>query len=149
MTPAGAGRRRWAALALGLVLAAVVVEICLQLGALAVAAIHEDIEGSWLTGETRILCIGDSNTFGLYAALLGAELRPSERDHPKGRGRDRDAPRRVGERGGSGLRRRFLHGPVFPDGHARPRAYRLMAEAIARDLALLRGGEAEELSRSR
>lgn len=51
------------ALPIVLVLAA---ELILQLGALVVAATGRDLPVGWATDNTRVLAIGDSNTFGIY-----------------------------------------------------------------------------------
>lgn len=41
-------------------------ELLLQLGALAVKDRARLVQAQWLTGNTRILALGDSNTYGLY-----------------------------------------------------------------------------------
>jgi lysophospholipase L1-like esterase len=58
---------------LGLVLAC---ELLLQLGALFVHGQSRLIPAQWLTGNTRVLALGDSNTYGLY--LQAAESWPAQ-----------------------------------------------------------------------
>lgn len=53
-------------MAFGLVLGVAVLEAGLQLGALWVRLRGQELPSSWLTGSRRILCLGDSNTYGLY-----------------------------------------------------------------------------------
>lgn len=48
---------------LGLLL---VLELLLQLGALVVKDQARLVQAQWLTGNTRVLALGDSNTYGLY-----------------------------------------------------------------------------------
>lgn len=49
-----------------IVAATVMLELVLQLGALLVKEQSRQVEARWLTGHTRILALGDSNTYGLY-----------------------------------------------------------------------------------
>jgi hypothetical protein len=68
--------REWAG-RLGLVVGSLLgllllLEIALQLGSLALRATGRELPAGWLTGGHRILCLGDSNTYGLY-------LEPEER----------------------------------------------------------------------
>jgi lysophospholipase L1-like esterase len=55
----------------GLLACLVLIEIGLQLGGIVLRATGRETQASWLTGDRRILCLGDSNTYGLY-------LEPSE-----------------------------------------------------------------------
>lgn len=60
---------RAVAVAVGLVLTVAGLELALQLGALAVRATSNAgvaRAGGWLTGRRTVLCLGDSNTYGLY-----------------------------------------------------------------------------------
>lgn len=50
----------------GILLGLVVLELGLQAGAWVVAATGRRLPVSWLTSHTRILCLGDSNTYGLW-----------------------------------------------------------------------------------
>jgi lysophospholipase L1-like esterase len=54
------------ALALGTVAALVLAELVLQAGALVVRGSSGPGEDAWLTGNRRVLCLGDSNTRGLF-----------------------------------------------------------------------------------
>lgn len=45
---------------------ALLLELTLQLAALLVREQARQVEARWLTGHTRILAVGDSNTYGLY-----------------------------------------------------------------------------------
>lgn len=55
------------ALVLGSLLACLVlIEIALQLGGMVLRATGREMQASWLTGGFRILCLGDSNTYGVY-----------------------------------------------------------------------------------
>jgi lysophospholipase L1-like esterase len=60
--------RRLALITLGVGLAIAVLEIGLQLGALALRATGRQTPVSWLGGRRRVLCLGDSNTYGLRLA---------------------------------------------------------------------------------
>jgi lysophospholipase L1-like esterase len=52
---------------LGLVFGLVALELVLQVGALYVAATGQDFAGSWTSRPARrVLCLGDSNTYGVY-----------------------------------------------------------------------------------
>jgi lysophospholipase L1-like esterase len=69
--------RRFVRIAVALVIYFVALEICLQ----AAAAIARHVTGreigaTWLAGKRRILCVGDSNTYGLY--LERAEAYPQQ-----------------------------------------------------------------------
>ena len=57
--------RRAGGLALSLALALASAELTLRLGALWVKATERERAGSWLTDRVRVLCLGDSNTYGL------------------------------------------------------------------------------------
>lgn len=48
------------------IVAILLLELVLQLGALLVKDRARHVEARWLTGHTRILALGDSNTYGLY-----------------------------------------------------------------------------------
>ena len=58
--------RRLALIPLGVVLALGALEAGLQIGALALQLSGQHLPATWLTGRRRILCVGDSNTYGLY-----------------------------------------------------------------------------------
>lgn len=58
--------RRLALIPLGLMLGLCVLEGALQVGALWVHLAGQRLPATWLTGGRRILCVGDSNTYGLY-----------------------------------------------------------------------------------
>jgi len=57
---------RVALIALGIGLALGALEAALQLGALALSLTTAQTPAVWMTGRRRILCVGDSNTYGLY-----------------------------------------------------------------------------------
>src|SRR5262245_47203277 len=57
---------RLALVLLGLVLSVGLLEAGLQVGALYVAATHPQGDTRPVTGAVRVMCLGDSNTFGLY-----------------------------------------------------------------------------------
>jgi lysophospholipase L1-like esterase len=57
---------RLALIPLGVVLAVCVLEAGLQAGAFCVRAAGQRLPATWLTGGRRILCLGDSNTYGIY-----------------------------------------------------------------------------------
>lgn len=65
---AGTAVRRIALIALGVALGIAVLEVALQLGALALWATGRSMPVSWVGGRRRVLCLGDSNTYGLYLA---------------------------------------------------------------------------------
>jgi lysophospholipase L1-like esterase len=58
--------RRLAGFAIFFTIYLVALEVFLQLVALFVTVTGREIEASWLTDDRRILCVGDSNTYGLY-----------------------------------------------------------------------------------
>lgn len=68
----GSDMRRWltrlALIPLGALCGLLVLEAALQAGALYVRATGWTPPAAWLTGNRRILCLGDSNTYGLYLA---------------------------------------------------------------------------------
>jgi lysophospholipase L1-like esterase len=66
MAGATAGVKRLALIVLGAVLGVCVLEAGLQAAALAVRLTGQQLPTTWLTGRQRILCLGDSNTYGLY-----------------------------------------------------------------------------------
>lgn len=57
---------RAALAACGLLSGVLLLEAGLQLAALIVAAAGREREAAWATGHARILCLGDSNTYGLW-----------------------------------------------------------------------------------
>ncbi len=68
---------RWPTrIALGLVIYLIALEVLLQGMALFVTMTGRQVDTSWLTGSHRILCLGDSNTFGLW--LERHETYPSQ-----------------------------------------------------------------------
>lgn len=71
MPRARAAGRRLALVVLGVGLAIVVLEVALQLGALALWTTGRPTPLSWLGGRRRVLCLGDSNTYGLRLANRG------------------------------------------------------------------------------
>lgn len=58
--------RRLLLVALGVVFAIILLELGLQVGALALRAVGAPSATSWLGANHRVLCVGDSNTYGLY-----------------------------------------------------------------------------------
>jgi lysophospholipase L1-like esterase len=58
--------RRLARIAVSFAIYVIALEIFLQSVALFVSVMGRDIETSWITGNRRILCLGDSNTYGLW-----------------------------------------------------------------------------------
>src|SRR5512134_3800869 len=61
---------------IGLALALVGLELALQLGAVVVRFTHESRGAAKDSGHFRIVCLGDSNTFGLY--VLPHESYPAQ-----------------------------------------------------------------------
>jgi lysophospholipase L1-like esterase len=57
---------RLALIPAGVILGLLLLEALLQVGALAVHASGWRAPATWLTGNRRVLCLGDSNTYGLY-----------------------------------------------------------------------------------
>ena len=57
---------RLALIPLGALLGLLALEAMLQVGALALRASGTAAPAHWLTGNRRVLCLGDSNTYGLY-----------------------------------------------------------------------------------
>lgn len=57
---------RLALLAAGAIATVVLLELLLQAGALVVAAVGRDRPETWDTDHQRILCLGDSNTYGIW-----------------------------------------------------------------------------------
>jgi lysophospholipase L1-like esterase len=57
---------RIALIPMGLLLAALALELLLQLAGLVVAATGSELPQAWRTGDRRVLCLGDSNTYGLW-----------------------------------------------------------------------------------
>jgi lysophospholipase L1-like esterase len=70
------GAGRLALVAGGLLGCLVLLELALQLGALVLRATGRELQASWLTGHRRILCLGDSNTYGIY--LDAGEAYPAQ-----------------------------------------------------------------------
>lgn len=66
-----AAPRRGALILFGLALGVLALEAMLQLGALVVWARGSAPTTAWPGGRQRILCLGDSNTYGLYLADRG------------------------------------------------------------------------------
>lgn len=60
--------KRIALLPLGALLGVLLLEAVLQVGALAVRLSGQELPATWVGGRQRILCVGDSNTYGLYLA---------------------------------------------------------------------------------
>ncbi len=60
----------------GLGMALLVAEAALQLGTLVLRATGRDLPASWSTSHHRVLCLGDSNTYGLY--LSRAQAYPQQ-----------------------------------------------------------------------
>lgn len=58
--------RHWLRVPAGLLAGLVLLELALQLGARVVHGQSRQVEPRWLTAHTRILALGDSNTYGLY-----------------------------------------------------------------------------------
>lgn len=63
----------------GLLLALIAIEAILQVGALAVRLTGRELPGTWATGRPRLLCLGDSNTYGIYVAPGESYPRQLER----------------------------------------------------------------------
>ncbi len=63
-------RARWLSrlglIPLGVLFALLALEAALQVGALYVRATGRALPTAWLTGNARVLCLGDSNTYGIY-----------------------------------------------------------------------------------
>ncbi|MEE9606899.1 MAG: SGNH/GDSL hydrolase family protein [Myxococcota bacterium] len=57
---------RLAAIPIAILIGILLAELGLQLGALAVKAAGREAPASWMTGHRRVLCLGDSNTYGIY-----------------------------------------------------------------------------------
>jgi lysophospholipase L1-like esterase len=57
---------RVALMAGGLVLGLIFLEAALQVGAFVVRATGRELPSAWVSGRFRVLCIGDSNTYGLW-----------------------------------------------------------------------------------
>jgi lysophospholipase L1-like esterase len=72
--------RRWlrwlTRIAISLVIYLIALEVLLQTMALFIALTGRKVDTSWLTGGQRILCLGDSNTYGLW--LERHETYPSQ-----------------------------------------------------------------------
>lgn len=69
--PPSAARRigqRLALALLGAVLGVGALEAALQIGALVLWASGRGTPAAWVSGRRRVLCLGDSNTYGLYLA---------------------------------------------------------------------------------
>lgn len=58
--------KRLALVPLGVVLALCLLEAGLQVAALAVHVSGQRMPAAWIGGSRRVLCLGDSNTYGLY-----------------------------------------------------------------------------------
>jgi lysophospholipase L1-like esterase len=58
--------RRAAYLPVGILIYLIALEVFLQIGAWAVKSAGRDVDSAWLAESRRILCVGDSNTYGLY-----------------------------------------------------------------------------------
>jgi len=61
---------------LGVVLAVGALEGGLQVAALAVRVSGQSLPSAWITGNRRVLCLGDSNTYGLYLRDRGEAYPP-------------------------------------------------------------------------
>ena len=57
---------RAALLAGGVAASLLLLEVVLQVGAFFVRATGSELASTWVTGNLRVLCLGDSNTFGLH-----------------------------------------------------------------------------------
>ena len=57
---------RVALVAGGFVLGLLLLEAALQVGAFVVHATGRELPAAWVSGRFRVLCIGDSNTYGLW-----------------------------------------------------------------------------------
>ncbi len=60
--------QRLGLIVVGLVFGVAVLEATLQIGALLVGFSGASSPAAWVTGKRRVLCVGDSNTYGLYLA---------------------------------------------------------------------------------
>lgn len=61
-------QKRWLQVLLAPFIILLTMEMLLQLGSIIVATGTRDMPRNWLSDNTRLLAIGDSNTFGLYLA---------------------------------------------------------------------------------
>lgn len=62
----GRAVQRFSLLAFGFALSLIVLELVMQLGAVGVRLAGRKARGEWLTGESRVLSLGDSFTYGLF-----------------------------------------------------------------------------------
>jgi lysophospholipase L1-like esterase len=60
------GVKRLALIPLGVLLGLLVLEAGLRVGAWFVRVTGREVPASWVTGNVRVLCLGDSNTYGLW-----------------------------------------------------------------------------------
>ena len=68
---------RLALIAFGLTLALVALEAALQLGSLFVADRSKGLSAEWRTNDLRILCLGDSNTYGVWLEDRESQAYPA------------------------------------------------------------------------
>ena len=71
----GERRARLALVVLGVVLALLLLEAALQIGAFCVELAGHHGNAGWTTRNVRVLCLGDSNTYGIW--LDGSEAYPA------------------------------------------------------------------------
>ena len=69
--------RRLLLIPFGLLLGLVVLELGLQAAAFLVVGADRRLPDSWLTGNRRVVCLGDSNTYGIYLRTR-AEAYPQQ-----------------------------------------------------------------------
>lgn len=69
---------RLALVALGLVLAVLALEVVLQLGAAVVRLTRDERSAIGTAGSRRILCLGDSNTYGVWLEQREVEAWPAQ-----------------------------------------------------------------------
>ena len=77
---------RVALIPLGLLLTALTLELLLQLGGRVVAATGSDLGQSWRTDDRRVLCLGDSNTYGLWLNRRDLNSYPAQLEAQWNRG---------------------------------------------------------------
>ncbi len=69
---------RIALVPLGLLLTVALVELLLQAGALVVRGGRSELSTSWVGGGRRVLCLGDSNTYGVWLGDREREAYPPQ-----------------------------------------------------------------------
>lgn len=70
--------RRLFLIAFGVFLGLIVLEVALQLAALVVGAPARRLPSAWLTANRRVLCVGDSSTYGVYLSDRTHQAYPAQ-----------------------------------------------------------------------